>query len=80
MQKKFYFLKTDLSAMLATSNNKKVQSNETLTNILFVIFRFVDPAQEDRIRHPLGSIDNQTRIYERFVNTSLLFNNGTLLN
>ncbi|XP_048521195.1 afadin isoform X3 [Dendroctonus ponderosae] len=52
-------------------NGQRIHQTTILTNGSLVKFgnsntyRFVDPAQEDRIRHPLGSIDNQTRIYER---------------
>ncbi|ERL86746.1 hypothetical protein D910_04152 [Dendroctonus ponderosae] len=51
-------------------NGQRIHQTTILTNGSLVKFgnsntyRFVDPAQEDRIRHPLGSIDNQTRIYE----------------
>ncbi|CAH1129505.1 unnamed protein product [Ceutorhynchus assimilis] len=52
-------------------NGQRIHQTTILTNGSLVKFgnsntyRFVDPTHEDRTRHPLGSIDNQTRIYER---------------
>ncbi|XP_050309768.1 afadin isoform X3 [Anthonomus grandis grandis] len=51
-------------------NGQRIHQTTILTNGSLVKFgnsntyRFVDPTQEDRTRHPLGSIDNQSRIYE----------------
>ncbi|XP_066262035.1 afadin isoform X1 [Euwallacea similis] len=51
-------------------NGQRIHQTTILTNGCLVKFgnsntyKFVDPTQEDRTRHPLGNLDNQARIYE----------------
>ncbi|XP_076271107.1 adherens junction formation factor afadin isoform X3 [Rhynchophorus ferrugineus] len=52
-------------------NGQRIHQTTILTHGSLVKFgnsntyRFLDPTQEERTRHPLGNLDNQARIYER---------------